>query len=305
MGMESYRTKQYLYAEKRISSSGSFPPAPATVVFLRLPAPPANETGFVADFRVKIPAAPRTVEGAAGALFHLMKLKTLAVKHRWCSSLSIVAVASPAPFAPAAARHPVPHPDARRRVQRDRRRGRHQQGRPARHRLRRALVRGPSWTKHKFRELGFSNNYIDDFSDLPVDVDGDGYPDIATVTWFAKKVSWFRNPAKARGRVGRGADQLRLQHRVRDPGRHRQRRQGARDRRAGERHRAVVRSERGGWTEPGVKHVVSDRSYGHGIGAGDVNKDGRNDILTPRGWLEAPADPRAPATGPTTPRGNR
>jgi hypothetical protein len=24
-----------------------------------------------------------------------------------------------------------------------------------------------------------------------------------------------------------------------------------------------------------------------------VNKDGRNDILTPRGWLEAPADPRA------------
>ncbi|MGH9308462.1 MAG: FG-GAP repeat domain-containing protein, partial [Vicinamibacterales bacterium] len=42
-----------------------------------------------------------------------------------------------------------------------------------------------------------------------------------------------------------------------------------------------------------VRHAVSDRSYGHGIGAGDVNKDGRNDILTPRGWLEAPADPRA------------
>jgi hypothetical protein len=44
-----------------------------------------------------------------------------------------------------------------------------------------------------------------------------------------------------------------------------------------------------------VPHVVSDRTYGHGIGAGDVNKDGRNDILTPRGWLEAPSDPR---TGP-------
>ncbi len=33
--------------------------------------------------------------------------------------------------------------------------------------------------------------------------------------------------------------------------------------------------------------------YGHGIGAGDVNGDGRTDILTPRGWLEAPADPRS------------
>ena len=41
-----------------------------------------------------------------------------------------------------------------------------------------------------------------------------------------------------------------------------------------------------------VAHTVSPESYGHGIGAGDVNGDGRTDILTPRGWFEAPADPR-------------
>jgi hypothetical protein len=43
-----------------------------------------------------------------------------------------------------------------------------------------------------------------------------------------------------------------------------------------------------------VKHVVSPRSYGHGIGVGDLNGDGRNDIVTPLGWLEAPPDPRSP-----------
>src|SRR5436190_15852632 len=48
--------------------------------------------------------------------------------------------------------------------------------------------------------------------------------------------------------------------------------------------------QNGAW----VKHAVSSKSYGHGIGAGDVNGDKRADILTPQGWLEAPADPRAP-----------
>ena len=50
------------------------------------------------------------------------------------------------------------------------------------------------------------------------------------------------------------------------------------------------------WYEPAggtlQRHVVSAKSYGHGIGVGDVNGDGRNDIVTPQGWLEAPRDPR-------------
>jgi hypothetical protein len=155
----------------------------------------------------------------------------------------------------------------------------------------------PSWTRHKFRELGFSGNYIDGFSDMPVDVDGDGYADIASVTWFAKKISWSRNPGKGQGpwveadinsgfniefatladldNDGKATEILAQEngtgqswYEVRDPS---------------------TGSGQARW----VKHVVSEQSYGHGIGAGDVNKDGRNDILTPRGWLEAPADPRA------------
>src|SRR5919198_4488017 len=55
----------------------------------------------------------------------------------------------------------------------------------------------PSWTKHRFRDLNFIQQYIDDFSDLPVDVDADGYPDIVSVSWFAKRIAWWRNPGRS------------------------------------------------------------------------------------------------------------
>jgi hypothetical protein len=150
----------------------------------------------------------------------------------------------------------------------------------------------PSWTKHKFRELGFSNQYIDNFSDLLVDVDGDGYPDVASVSWFARKVAWWRNPGKAGGdwkestiNSGFNVEFAILADLDND----------------GRAHEILAQENGTGqsWYElkdkTWVKHVVSDRSYGHGIGAGDVNGDKRNDILTPRGWLEAPADPRSVA----------
>jgi hypothetical protein len=41
-----------------------------------------------------------------------------------------------------------------------------------------AWYEAPSWTKHRIRDINFANGYIDNFSDLIFDVDGDGYPDI-------------------------------------------------------------------------------------------------------------------------------
>ena len=147
----------------------------------------------------------------------------------------------------------------------------------------------PAWTKHRFRELGFSNQYIDNFSDLVIDVDADDYPDVVSVSWFAKKVAWWRNPGKAglpgkefwkEATIHTGFNvEFALLVDLDNDGKAQE----------------VLAQENGtgqAWYEvkdkAWVPHVVSDRTYGHGIGAGDVNGDKRNDILTPRGWLEAP-----------------
>jgi hypothetical protein len=48
----------------------------------------------------------------------------------------------------------------------------------------------PHWTKHRFREIEYTNYYIDDLSTQPLDVDGDGYVDLVTSGWFSKKLAW-------------------------------------------------------------------------------------------------------------------
>ena len=41
-----------------------------------------------------------------------------------------------------------------------------------------------------------------------------------------------------------------------------------------------------------VRHDLPGEIAGHGIGTGDINGDGRRDLVGPRGWLEAPVDRR-------------
>jgi len=149
----------------------------------------------------------------------------------------------------------------------------------------------PSWAKKKFREIDFVNGYIDAFSDLPIDVDEDGATDIVSASWFSKKLVWWHNPGKTRRawterpiELGNNVEFAFLVD-IDNDGRARELLPQFGNAAAPLTWYEIRNRE---W----VKHVIAPKSYGHGIGAGDVNGDRRADILTPEGWFEAPADPR-------------
>jgi hypothetical protein len=155
----------------------------------------------------------------------------------------------------------------------------------------------PDWKPLKIRELKGQvdeqgKGYYWDFANIPFDVDGDGRMDIVSCSWFEKKSMWFRNPGPKGGlwaetpiEVGRRfelADAWDLEGK-------------------GKPTTIFPAVEETVWYEAGkdpegkpglVRHVVSEKRFPWGVGVGDINGDGRPDIVRPGAWYEAPADIR-------------
>lgn len=153
------------------------------------------------------------------------------------------------------------------------------------------LYLAPDFKPVKVRTIAGSvdeagKGYRNDFANLPLDVDGDGKPDIISVDWFSKSSTWFKNT----GASGEWPMTLIEQNgnfecgNLADVLGH------------GKADCVLPDVKRTVWYEQ-VKgglaiHVVSEKPMNFGGGAGDLNGDGRPDIIRPDAWFEAPADPR-------------
>lgn len=156
----------------------------------------------------------------------------------------------------------------------------------------------PTWRKHRDFRSGAETNgpETDDNSEFAMDVDRDGRLDIVSSGWMRMKGAfWYRNPGNKTDKWqefrfhgarnmeglihgdldGDGDDDLLVNHWAPVEG------QGM---------TWYEHTDKAPWL---VEHIIGTEGEYHGNGLGDINGDGRNDIVTPRGWYEAPPDPRS------------
>lgn len=157
---------------------------------------------------------------------------------------------------------------------------------------------GPKFQeRHQFRDVEVIRGRFDDYSNLTQDTDADGDLDIVSVNYRSKSLYWCENPGA--NAVAQEPEIRWKKHVIDTPGSSETGRlidvdgDGQKDiLPSGTSFAAWYRklSTKPGDTPKWQRVDLPAEMIGHGIGAGDINGDGRVDIVSPNGWATPAGD---------------
>lgn len=159
---------------------------------------------------------------------------------------------------------------------------------------------GPEFKKkHFIGEVKSDHEYYDDFSTIPLDVNGDGLVDFITGGWFGKTLRWRENP----GETGRhwpehditqiGSIETTRAYDIDGDGMVEILPNVPGSPEAAFFKLNIDNQKKGTGKFDKVVVRTLPHEQGHGIGCGDIGGNGRMDLVLHNGWLEAPANPLA------------
>jgi hypothetical protein len=164
--------------------------------------------------------------------------------------------------------------------------------------------RAGDWAPRPVRSIDDWNGYVQSNGDYLFDVNGDGRLDVIAGSFLPTEVHWYENPGDEALRLGKHWPK----HLLVDTGNTCNEGQMLHDMDGDGRPEWLVNSwqkdvpaviwrlvDRAQPAEDGARvemrpHQVGEKGNGHGLAAGDINGDGRADLLMGQGWYEQPKE---------------